>query len=264
VKTRIRHGFRHGWVRDRPDPRDYGFERLVKLRSLRTAGLPGHAFLRRFCSEVTDQGQLGSCTANALANLLEYNECAAGRGGQAYEWLSRLFIHYNERVIEGSVSQDAGAELRDGIKVLAAQGVCPEPEWPYVVSQFAVKPPAKCYSDALTNLIHSYYRLATVDDMRTSLANGYPFVFGFTVFTAFQSDQVASTGVLNVPQPGEQPLGGHAVMCMGYNDAQQRFLVKNSWGKQWGLPGMPGYFTVPYNYLADVNLASDFWAVHPS
>lgn len=252
----------YGWRRDRPDIRDFKFERLVSLKAFRTTALPTHVYLRRFCTEVTDQGQLGSCTANALTNLLEYNECANGRGGAQFKYLSRLFVYYNERVIEQTVTQDAGAEIRDGIKSLAASGVCPENEWPYIENQFASKPSDQCYTDGTPYKIHSYYALSTLDDLRTSLANGNPFVFGFTVFESFESDAVANTGIVPMPQSNEQILGGHAVMAMGYNDAQQRFLVKNSWGTNWGLKGeLGGYFTIPYAYLTDPNLASDFWVV---
>jgi len=252
----------YGWRRQRPDIRDFKFERLVSLKAFRTTALPAHVYLRRFCSQVTDQGQLGSCTANALTNLLEYNECANGRGGVQFKYLSRLFVYYNERALEGTIGQDAGAEIRDGIKTLASQGVCPESEWPYVDTQFAAQPPAQCYADGIPYKIHSYYALNSLDDMRTSLANGNPFVFGFTVYDSFESDEVANTGIVQMPKAGEQVLGGHAVMAMGYNDAQQRFLVKNSWGRGWGLKGeLAGYFTLPYGYFTDPNLSSDFWTV---
>lgn len=252
----------YGWKRDRADERDFKFERLVHLKALKTAALPSGVYLRKYCSEVTDQGQLGSCTANALTNLLEFNECVSGRGGAQFKFLSRLFVYYNERVLESSVNQDSGAELRDGIKTLAAQGVCPENEWPYAINTFTNKPSAKCYTDALPYAIHSYYSLTTLNDMRACLANKQAFVFGFQVYDSFESDAVANTGVLNMPGPSEQLLGGHAVMAMGYNDAQKRFLVKNSWGRGWGLKGnLDGYFTIPYAYLTDPNLASDFWTV---
>ena len=53
-------------------------------------------------------------------------------------------------------------------------------------------------------------------------------------------------------------IGGHAVVGVGYDDAKQWFIVRNSWGGQWG---MKGYFTLPYAYLTDENLASDFWTI---
>ena len=94
--------------------------------------------------------------------------------------------------------------------------------------------------------------------MKGCLAAGYPFVFGFTVYDAFESGVVAKTGVLNMPTSAEQVVGGHAVLCVGYDDAAQRFIVRNSWGAKWG---QKGYFTMPYAYMITRGLASDFWTI---
>jgi C1A family cysteine protease len=126
-------------------------------------------------------------------------------------------------------------------------------------SKFAQKPPAQAFSDALRHRTVSYQRLVnTLMQMKGCLAAGYPFVFGFSVYASFESPTVAQTGVVPMPQPNEQLLGGHAVLAVGYDDAQQRFTVRNSWGPTWG---MAGYFTMPYAYLTDTNLADDFWTV---
>jgi C1A family cysteine protease len=241
----------YGWVPDLPDQRDYLYS---AVRSFPPA-LPRRIDLRHFCSKVEDQGNLGSCTANALVGALEYLEkkdktpCAD---------LSRLFIYYNERTIEHTVHYDSGAMLRDGIKTLAKQGVCPETMWPYVVSRFTKKPSTPCYKEACDHQITSYRRILTLDEMRTCLAEGFPFVFGFTVYESFQTPQVAKTGLVDMPQPRERSVGGHAVLAVGYDDAEKRFIVRNSWGPQWGIKG---YFTMPYAYLADRNLSDDFWTV---
>jgi C1A family cysteine protease len=94
--------------------------------------------------------------------------------------------------------------------------------------------------------------------MRTCLADGFPFVFGFTVYENFESRQVARTGVLNMPQQAERVVGGHAVMAVGYIDAAKRFIVRNSWGTAWG---KKGYFSMPFDYLVDSDLAADFWTI---
>jgi C1A family cysteine protease len=241
----------YGWVPDLPDRRDilYGAVRPVP------AVLPATVDLRPACSPVEDQGQLGSCTANALAGALEFLE---KKDQLPFTDLSRLFIYYDERVLEHSVASDSGAQLRDGIKTLKKQGVCSEKKWPYVISKFAVKPTPACYQEALQHQITSYQRIVTLDQMRACLAAGFPFVFGFTVYESFESQQVASTGVVNLPQPGERVLGGHAVVGVGYDDAQKRFLIRNSWGTGWG---QQGYFTLPYAYLDDRNLSDDFWTI---
>jgi C1A family cysteine protease len=172
---------------------------------------------------------------------------------------SRLFIYYNERVIEGTVNSDSGAQIRDGIKAVASQGVCPEQEWPYDISKFTQKPSIQAYSDALTDKAVSYQSLvADLNQMRGCLASGYPFILGFTVYESFESQAVAQTGHAPMPAPGERAVGGHAVVAVGYDDASQWFLVRNSWGTGWG---MAGYFTMPYTYLIQPGLASDFWTI---
>jgi C1A family cysteine protease len=172
---------------------------------------------------------------------------------------SRLFIYYNERAMEGTTATDSGAQIRDGIKTVAAQGACSEGEWPYDITKFAVQPPAGCYQDAPQNKALSYQRVVhNLDLMRACLASGYPFVFGMTVYASFESQAVAQSGQVPMPAPNEQTLGGHAVLAVGYDDTQQVFLVRNSWGSSWG---MQGYFTLPYAYLSNSNLTDDLWTI---
>jgi len=245
---------RFGWKPDLPDFRDH----MYSAPHLTLAALPPQVDLRPQCPPVYDQGELGSCTGNAIAGAVHFDRRKQGLSPDFVP--SRLFIYYNERVIEHSVSQDAGAMIRDGIKSISKAGVCPEtPDWPYDITKFAQKPPAQAFSDALHHKAVSYQRLVnTLTQMKGCLASGYPFVFGFSVYESFESQTVAHTGVVPMPQPKEQMLGGHAVLAVGYDDAQQRFTVRNSWGPSWG---MAGYFTIPYAYLTDSNLADDFWTV---
>ena len=172
---------------------------------------------------------------------------------------SRLFIYYNERVIEHSVGTDSGAQIRDGIKSIAKQGVCSEKTWPYDIQKFTDKPPTAAYKEAQQYRAVQYQRVArSLSQFRGCLAEGYPFVFGFTVYDSFESNAVAHSGVVPMPGPGESVLGGHAVLAVGYDDASQRFIVRNSWGAGWG---QKGYFTMPYAYLTETNLSDDFWTV---
>jgi C1A family cysteine protease len=130
--------------------------------------------------------------------------------------------------------------------------------WPYNIARFAVKPSAAAYRDGLDHKIKSYHRLDTLTDMKTCLASGFPFVFGFAVYDSFESSAVAKTGVVPMPSAGEGYLGGHAVCAVGYSDATQRLLVRNSWGSDWG---MSGYFTMPYDYVSNRSLSDDFWTI---
>ncbi|MGA2972635.1 MAG: C1 family peptidase [Candidatus Bathyarchaeia archaeon] len=244
---------RYGWIRDLPDQRDHLYaappEFLLKL--------PTSADLRTQCPDVYDQQQLGSCTANAIAAALEFDQM---KEKQAKVFMpSRLFIYYDERAMEGTVNEDSGAQIRDGIKSVAKQGDCPEDLWPYDITKFALKPTQQCYQQALKFKAVQYQRLAQMSNqLKGCLASGYPFVFGFTVYESFESQQVAQTGHAPMPAPKEASIGGHAVMAVGYDDSQNWFIVRNSWGNTWG---MKGYFTLPYAYLLDTNLASDFWTI---
>ena len=249
-----------GWKKQKPDNRDLTIQNL-KMASVLPTVLPPAVNLRKWCSPVEDQNDLGSCTANAWSGILEFNQNKYPISGSRYFDLSRLFIYYNERVLEDTVNEDSGAELRDGARAINIYGVCPEYKWPYITSKFAVEPSSDCYAAALPNHIHNYYALNTFNDLKTSLAGGHPFVFGIAVYDSFLSDAVANTGIVPMPnQKTERIRGGHAIMCVGYNNYEGRFLIRNSWGKEWGLKGTnAGYCTLPYDYLANSHLASDFW-----
>jgi C1A family cysteine protease len=246
------HGF--GWSPDLPDHRDFLYAAPTPI--LRK--IPAKADLRPKCpKEIYDQGQLGSCTGNAIAAAIEF-DLMKQRARKVFT-PSRLFIYYNERAMEHTINQDSGAQIRDGIKSVAKLGACPEPEWPYDISQFAQKPSSVCYTDAKTNLVKVYQRLVPdLNTMKGCLADGFPFVFGFTVYKSFMSASVRRTGNVPMPSTDEQVVGGHAVLAVGYDDATRRFTVRNSWGKDWG---KGGYFFMPYSYLLDDNLAADFWTI---
>jgi len=255
----------YGWVPDLPDARDY----VYGAPAIALAALPPSADLRPGCPPVYNQGRIGSCTANAIAGAFEFE---VKKQGLTDFMPSRLFIYYNERNIEGHVQFDSGAQIRDGVKSVANLGVCSETEWPYddtpapseggafpPGAKEAQQPPPQCYQDALNNRVTTYSRVVQdLDQMRSCLASGSPFLFGFTVYASFESQAVAQSGVAPMPQPGEQVLGGHAVLAVGYDDSAQAFTVRNSWGPAWG---QAGYFTLPYAYLTTPSLSSDFWTL---
>jgi C1A family cysteine protease len=240
-----------GWLPDLPDHRDL----LYTAPMLVMRALPKNVDLRSNCPEVYEQGVLGSCTANALAAAFQFEQ----KKQLIPDFIpSRLFIYYNERVLLNTIYSDSGAFLRDGIKTMNLQGVCSENDWPYLVDQFAVKPPDALYEKAATNQVLSYLRLnnSNIGLLQSCLAQGFPFVFGFSVYESFKL--INKNGIMSMPTFSEQRLGGHAVMAVGYDDEKKYFIVRNSWGINWG---DNGYFYMPYTYITDANRAIDFWTI---
>lgn len=201
----------------------------------------------------------GNCTANASAGLVQYKLLDEGKHSFVP---SRLFIYYNERVIEGTVNEDSGATLTDGIKVIVHDGAPPESLWWYNDDgkTFKVKPNKSVYQAALKTKAYGEQVLdnTNLPELKTCLAGGSPFIFGFTVYESFESDQVAKTGVVPMPGKHEELLGGHAVMAVGYDDSKKVFIVRNSWGADWGLKG---YFLFPYDYVTNTDLSADYWTI---
>lgn len=238
----------YGWRRDLPDQRDHQHAPRFAL----SAPLPPSCDLSGTFPGVYDQGQLGSCTANAGASLVH----------RAIGWLpSRLAIYYAERAIDPTclIGEDSGASLRDCAKVLSKYGSAPENMWPYDVARFTTRPPKSFYAAALKHRALSYAKVPqTHDAIRRTLAGGDPIMFGFSVYESFESDEVAGTGLVPMPRTHETMFGGHAVVVCGYDDATNLYTVRNSWGTGWG---MHGYCKMPYAYLESPGLASDFWVV---
>jgi C1A family cysteine protease len=242
----------YGWVPQLPDLRD------ARLALPKVTDLPDSVDLSKDAAmpPVYDQGSLGSCTANAIAAAVDFEN---HRQNKKFVTPSRLWIYYQERVLENTVKQDAGASIRDGMKAVSKLGVCPEADWPYDIGAFAKKPPKAKYTAALKDKVLRY-EAAPQDlfGLKSVLASGIPIVFGFSVYESFEGNAVAKSGVMPMPSPKESMIGGHAVLMVGYDDAHDRFLIRNSWGTGWG---KNGYFQMPYQYATSASLASDFWAV---
>lgn len=248
----IRTQKRFGWRPDHPDMRDF----LLAVEPVKA--LPRRKSLRAQMPPVYDQGQLGSCTANSIGAILEFNELKQEEADAATP--SRLFIYYNERAMEGTIPQDSGAEIRDGIKSVAQLGAPPETVWPYVIGKFARKPPAKAYRAGLKHQAIRYARVAQTEmGIQNVLAAGYPISFGFTVYESFESD-VGPDGIVPMPEPDESTVGGHAVVAIGYRQIRRQlyFECRNSWGPDWG---DDGYFWLPASYVTSHSLARDFWVI---
>jgi len=240
-----------GWKRDLPDHRDFKFKITVPI------DLPAKVDLRPKCPPIYNQGQLGSCTANALGAAYQFEQMKQKKPDFVP---SRLFIYYNERAMEGTINQDAGAMIRDGIKTMVKDGVCPEKSWKYLEHKFKIKPPQQCYTEALENQVLEYQRITphTIYEVKHCLADGYPVVFGFMIYDSMMSQDVARSGYVPVPRRNDKAIGGHAVTAVGYDDKKECLIVRNSWGEAWG---KYGYFYLPYWYVTTPNASADYWTI---
>lgn len=290
VETGVRHGM--GWLPDRPDFRDFTWETetpralpgqagngesvnamLAKTGvTAPTTPLPAKVDLRPWCSPVEDQGQLGSCTANAAVGAVEYFE---RRAFGKYLNGSRLFLYKVTRNFLHTKG-DQGAFLRSTMGALALFGVPPEEYWPYSIPTFDQEPPAFCYAFAQNYQAINYFRLDPVGTskttllqrIKTNLSANLPAIFGFTVYSSI--GQAAHSGEIPFPTKVEKVEGGHAVMVVGYDDKLKiqnlnpqgtattgALLIRNSWGTSWG---EAGYGWLPYEYVLQ-GLADDFWCL---
>ena len=249
------------------------FPHIPKLQAwnfAKSSDLPSSVDLRARLPPVFHQGNLGSCTANALSAAFAFDDPSMIG--------SRLFLYYNERKMEDSVNDDAGACLSDGVEALHIYGICAETSWPYSDDGFKFKqtPPDQCYQgtyilvfsmhnklfvyniEAVSHEATSYHHVEPTEEaLKAALASGFPLVSGIKVFHGFMSTY---DGHVPLPNPSETPHGGHAILLVGYNDATREWLVRNSWGADWG---DQGHFYLPYEYMTDssLDLAHDIWVI---
>lgn len=235
---------------------DKKYKSIVRMRSQES--LPTSVDLREWCPPVYDQGQLGSCTANAGCCALQYDEKVQQERDEL-KLASRLFLYFCEREIDGDVYNDGGSTLRTCIQALDSIGVCSEDSWPYNPDRFTTKPSSNCYEEAKNHRgVHSFSLSQNEYELKHCLAiHKRPFVFGFQVYDSFEGDQIAQTGIMSMPKHGEQCLGGHAVICVGYRE-DGYFIVRNSWGTGWG---DNGYFYMPKEFMLNPSYCSDFWCL---
>ena len=257
---------KYGWIPDVPDFRDFKYTPKFASRIL-----PSEVDLRRegLLEPIYDQGQLGSCTAQSVSKAVWYQQQRQNDPDPVMP--SRLFTYYNARRLAGNEKVDSGAMIRDAIKAVAKWGNCPEELWEYDVNKFARKPTNEAYRAATKHQALQYSRIGeNLESMKDCLARGFPFVFGFAVYSGIDDPQVVKTGIIKMPTQNESMQGGHAVLCVGFFDQKtveikgetvelkNVFIVQNSWGTAWG---DGGFCYMPYEYLTTPNLADDRWYI---
>jgi len=239
---------KYHWTKDKIDTRDHPYQLTNKAQA-------SVVDLRQYCSLIENQGNLGSCTGNAIAGAIELLHKRQNRTLD----ISRLFIYYYERLFIGTVNYDSGAYIRDGIKACYTYGAPTENLWPYNISKFRTVPTKTALIDAAKRKVTSYQRAADFNQVIDAITSGYPVTIGFSVYSSFDSPAVAKTGIMPYPNVNkERLLGGHAVLLVGYNKDNNTFIARNSWGTNWG---DKGYFYMPFEVIQNTRMSSDFWVI---
>jgi len=242
-----------GWHPGRPHVGD----KWLRFYPKQLAALPTTNARFSTLSPIWNQGQAGSCTAHGILRGYHF---AAKKAGADVPMLSRLMLYFDERSIEGTTAQDAGAAISDGLATISKQGVCPESEWPYDLNHLYDAPPSQCYADAVKHeaLDHAQVQV-DLNQVKGVLAAGYPVIVGFTCYESLESATTAASGIVPLPGNFERQIGGHCVCLNGFWDDNQGLIgFDNSWGTSWGKSGS-GFF--PYQWF-NQNLMSDFWVIH--
>ena len=221
----------------KPDSRD-------RVYSFKQSQLPDTVDLRQYDSPVESQGNLGSCVGNAMTNAYELMVNEIDR--TKFQELSRLYVYYHSRYIEGTVPKDAGVTyLRNALKAVQTFGICTEVLWPYDIQNFALQPYPECYVDGCSRKLTLYERIQTIDGMCNALANNRPIIIGTVIFEGFMALN-RDDATIKMPTSIDYEIGGHSVVILGYSLPEKKFLVKNSFGDDWG---DGGYCWMPFEYV---------------
>jgi C1A family cysteine protease len=201
--------------------------------------------LRPWASAVENQFHLGSCVGQAVVGA--YELLLRKNNPAEFEDLSRLFVYYNARLMEGHVNEDDGAYVRDAIKAVYTYGICLEKLWPYDTGLFSVPPTVNSYEDATHRTIKNYYKVNGLGNILDALNQDRPIVASMQVYSNFDNLEDSVDYTLTMPTASDNILGGHAVVLVGYNLAKKLILCRNSFGADWGIAG---YFWVPFEYVS--------------
>ena len=242
-----------------------GAVQAPELRLPLTKNIPRRVDLRPQCSPVENQGQVGSCAANAMVGALEYHQIIAG---DPLTDLSRLFVYYNSRQLGGTDKEDSGTMIHHVMAAVMAHGACPENMWPYVKAMWPTKPPQQCYDNALNFTAVEYAQVQGDEtSIFTVLANGLPVVFGIWL-PGLVYEAAFNDGRLppEFDYMSQAPGGGHAMLIVGYDLDAKIWICRNSWGQEFG---DNGHFYLPFalmdkfatQQLRAWGVTSQFWTI---
>ncbi len=220
--------------------------------------LPSKVDLREHLTEV--EMQVGnSCVANAFAGAYEY--LAKRNNGDSAD-ISRLYIYYNARYLEDAQNQDCGSIMYKAIEGLKEYGACSEELWPNDETMILDEPDQSAYDHGSNfKIVDAEYIETKLDLWKQTLAEGYPISFCLNTFESFDS-ACKNKGRVPMPKPSDnvrETHGWHAMLCVGYSDPDKVFIVRNSWGKDWG---DKGYCYIPYDYMMNKDFnGHDSWII---
>lgn len=254
-----------GWLPDPPDFRDKNYEDITTMHWWNR--LPAKVDLRNIQSPIQDQLGLRACIPNTICSAIECLEFKKSKLAKFVDY-SRLFSYWCARssVWEEKNISDSGCFIRNAIKALNTYGICNEEVWPYDATKVNIKPTQKAFSLASKQKCLEYYRINDIKHMKKCLADGYPFIFGYTIFNS-QLNYNYYDGNIPIPEKGEQWQGSHVVLAVGYDDALKKFIFKNSWGNsfgynfKWNGASSQGYGQMPYEMLENTSYTDDIWTI---
>jgi len=266
----------YGWIRSDPDPDDrmYAVPPQVVAAAPPAIDLSLPTLPKPFEPSLNQAAQ-GSCGPHTAAEDLIFAMLRQDNLGAAV-LPSVRFIYWCTRMIMGTTNEDSGVDNRSLGLALQQFGWCDEEKCPYQGGDFTAmrtKPSQEAFDQAAERKIQAVFGVpADTDTMCACLSNGDTFWVGCKLYPPFESQRTGQTGIVDMPIRGMQPIGGHDMLCVGYNRSSAMFgdippgyfKLKNHWysgGVPWGANG---YCFMPINYLINPNISGSYYTVRHS